>query len=480
MADDLKLLSDLEVQQFIVTGCTIVQADYPAEFHGAIHSKIEEVLEEEGNLGNNILPRIPEIGQVFEHPNVKGALTSLLGDGYIMNPHRHCHLNPAGSKGQNWHKDCYVYDHNLRHPRFDWVLAFYYPQDTTEDMGPSAVLPGTQNLKTISSPKPDEAEEAPIAICGPAGTVGLIHFDSWHRASQNVSQKNRYMLKFQFARTAKHNLPDWDHRSRAWAPGIADTQPRVSQDVWEWLLGEDAEKPDEPDDSVDILTGKLIGECESTKLNAAYDLAALGASGIPALISAVREQTLATVEETTAKTPDNAHGTNPTPSPAAFALSTLGKKAVQPVVKLLGDDDWWIRAVAANVLYRIGRDAEASVPDLAVACRDTNWWVRRNAIEALTEIGLSTDDVLAGIRNGLGDEDYRVRRSACLEVAKFGRLVSEAAPAVAIVLRDENRYNRFYATLALRRIGTPDAQDLLLDDLFTSRWCPITTKDDRF
>ena len=106
--------------------------------------------------------------------------------------------------------------------------------------------------------------------------------------------------------------------------------------------------------------------------------------------------------------------------------------------------------------------------------------MRRNAIEALTEIGLSTDDVLAGIRNGLGDEDYRVRRSACLAVAKFGRLVSEAAPAVAIVLRDENRYNRFYATLALRRIGTPDAQDLLLDDLFTSRWCPITTKDDRF
>ena len=45
----------------------------------------------------------------------------LLGPDYQLNPHRHCHLNPPGSKGQTWHKDCYVFDHNMRQPRFHWL-----------------------------------------------------------------------------------------------------------------------------------------------------------------------------------------------------------------------------------------------------------------------------------------------------------------------------------------------------------------------
>jgi hypothetical protein len=479
MSDDAKLLIDLEVQQFIVTGCKIVHADYSAGFHATILDKIETVFEEEGNLGNNILPRIPDIGQLFEHPNVKGALTSLLGEGYIMNPHRHCHLNPAGSKGQNWHKDCYVYDHNLRHPRFDWVLAFYYPQDTTEDMGPSAVLPCTQNLKTISSPNPAKAEEEPLAITGPAGTIGLIHFDSWHRAFPNVSDKNRYMLKFQFARTAVHEIPTWDHKSTVWSPGVPDGQPRVSQDVWGWLVGKD-EAPGKANASPDRLFEQMEDVQEQSRLNASYDLGSYDAAGIPELITSLRDQSISTIEETTAKTPDNAHGTNPTPSPAALALSSIGRQAVRPVAQLLKDDSWWVRAVAANVLYRIGKVASDVVSDLVAACDDGHWWVRRNAIEALTEVGRFTDDVVDKITAGLSDEDYRVRRSACLGVGRLGSLAAGAVSLVASVLDDENRYNRFYATLALRRIGTPEAQDRLIDALIVSRWCPITTKDDRF
>jgi hypothetical protein len=340
MIDDLKLLTDREVQQFIVTGYTIAQADYTPGFHASIYDQIESVFDAEGNLGNNILPRIPDIGRIFDHPNVKGAITSLLGPGYVLNPHRHCHLNPPGKKGQNWHKDCYVYDHNLRHPRFDWLLAFYYPQETTADMGPSAILPGTQIYKTISSTRPAETEEDALSICGPAGTVALIHFDSWHRASENVSRKNRYMLKFQFARTAPHAAPAWDHQSRVWSPGISDPQPRVSSDVWDWLCGEETEDTDPPGERVDVLARLLQSDCEPERLRAAYDLAALGEDGIAVLTSTLREQSLATIEETTAQTPDNAHGTNPTPTPAALALSSVGKQAVRPVIQLLGDEDW--------------------------------------------------------------------------------------------------------------------------------------------
>lgn len=479
MSDDAKLLTDLEVQQFIVTGFKIVHADYPAVFHATILDKIETVFEEEGNPGNNILPRIPDIGQVFEHPNVKGALTSLLGKGYIMNPHRHCHLNPAGSKGQNWHKDCYVYDHNLRHPRFDWVLAFYYPQDTTKDMGPSAVLPCTQNLKSISSPNPAKTEEEPLAITGPAGTIALIHFDSWHRAFPNLSEKNRYMLKVQFARTAVHEIPTWNYKSTVWSPRVPDGQPRVSRDVWSWLVGK-GEAPGKADASLDRLFEQMEDAQEQSRLNASYDLGSYDDAGILGLITSLRDQSISTIEETTVKTPDNAHGTNPTPSPAALALSAVGRQAVRPVARLLKDDEWWVRAVAANVLYRIGKVAIDVVPDLVTACDDGHWWVRRNAIEALTEVGKFTDDVVDKITAGLSDEDYRVRRSACLGVGRLGSLAAGAVSQVASVLDDENRYNRFYATLALRRIGTPEAQDRLIDALILSRWCPITTKDDLY
>ena len=111
-------LDDRAIREFISQGYTLVQADQPLEFHRAISKKIDATLDAEGNPGNNILPRVPELGAVFDSPSVKGALHSLLGPGYSMHPHRYCHLNRPGSKGQNWHKDDYVFDSNARHHRF--------------------------------------------------------------------------------------------------------------------------------------------------------------------------------------------------------------------------------------------------------------------------------------------------------------------------------------------------------------------------
>ena len=188
---------------FVADGCLTVRTTLPADFHSDLYGRIEEVFEKEGNPGNNLLPRLPEIRRVFDDPAVAGALESLLGPGYVMNPHRHCHLNPPGSPGQSWHKDCYVFDHNLRHPRFRWVLAFYYPQDVTADMGPTGVMPGQQWYRTISDPDPRKAIEREEPLLGEAGTVAIVHFDSWHRAIANRSGRKRYMLKFQFARTVE-------------------------------------------------------------------------------------------------------------------------------------------------------------------------------------------------------------------------------------------------------------------------------------
>ena len=474
-ADRAGLLTDGQVQQFITDGYLTVHADYPPSFHEGIRRKLDSVLEQEGNPGNNILPRVPEIGDVFRHPAVAGALTSLLGPGCILNPHRHCHLNPPGSRGQTWHKDCYVYDHNLRHPRFSWVLAFYYPQDTTPEMGPSGLLPGTQFQRTISDPDPAVTREPEAAVCGPAGTVALIHFDSWHRAIRNAGSRGRYMLKFQFARLREPAAPTWDHREPAWALERGDPNPRVSRDVWNWMRGPGAngEGSPEPEPGAE-------GDSESGRLEAAYRLAAAGEPAVPELIAAMREQTLAALEETTAKTPDNAHGTNPTPGAAATALTAAGAAAVPALIDTLGDSHWWVRAVAAGALARMGSGAEEAVPALTAALGDDHWWVRRNAAEALGTAGVYGGGLVEEMGRLLDDGDYRVRRNAALTLAKIGPEAEAAVPAILPLLGDENRYNRFYGGLALRRIGTARAGEALLDSLFESRWCPLTSRDDMY
>ena len=351
MAQDSHLLTDAQIQRFILDGYITVQTDAIPETHGTIYDEIETVFDKEGNVGNNILPRVPRIQKVFDQPVVRGALTSLLGPDYIMNPHRHCHLNPPGSGGQSWHKDCYVFDHNIRHPRFQWVLAFYYPQDTTIDMGPSGVIPRMQNYKTISDPNPDETREPGYAICGDAGIVTLMHFDSWHRATPNVSNNKRYMLKFQFTRMRSPCAPNWNHQEQAWTPPGDDANPAASQDVWRWLQGRGANG--RADANGDVKEAGLFDEDECVRINTAYALASDRAS-IPVLVDAMRRETLAAIEETTATTADNAHGTNPTPGAAARALSTMGTPAVPALLEVLEDDHWWIRAMAADVLARTG------------------------------------------------------------------------------------------------------------------------------
>ena len=306
-----------------------------------------------------------------------------------------------------------------------------------------------------------------------------MHFDAWHRATQNVSDKKRYMLKFQFARMCEPEAPMWHHQSRAWAPGAADLHPEISQDVWHWLCGE-RKKKSGVGAPIKTAIGNLSDDSETARLKAAYDLAQLDGDAVVPLIAAMKAETLATVEETEAKTPDNAHGTNPTMGYAAQALSVMGASAVSALVPVLHDDHWWVRAVAANVLGRMGYEAQSATPALVALLKDEHWWVRRNAAEALRLVGATSETHGVALALAVGDPDYRVRRNAALALAAMGSKAGAAVSALVPMLEDENRYNRFYASLALRRIGTAEAQEVLLDHLFVSRWCAVTTKDNMY
>ena len=86
-ADDL--FTDEQMRAFLTNGFVVIKPDLPRSLHDTIYQKLDQAVEMDGNPGNNLLPRVPEIQEVYDHPTVRGALTSVIGPNYMMHPHRH-------------------------------------------------------------------------------------------------------------------------------------------------------------------------------------------------------------------------------------------------------------------------------------------------------------------------------------------------------------------------------------------------------
>ena len=480
MVDKAYLLNPEEIRDFIVNGYIQIQADFPTDLHGHIYQQIEEVLAKEGNPGNNLLPRIPDIQRVFEHPKVCGALTSLLGPDYLMHPHRYCHLNSPGSDGQTWHKDDYIFDQKVRHHRFRWVMAFYYPQDVTEDMGPTGVLPGKQYHNTVSDTNSTQSTEQAKALCGKAGTVTLVNFDSWHRATANRSDKKRYMLKFQFTRMQEPS----GYGHTPWQPADNDKHQALSRHVWEWLSqsndGDSMHVAPDENGSVSQLIVRLRDTDERVRLNSAYALGRMGESVVPALMGALQGEAEALAETNLAKTAANPQGGNPAELYSSQALTEVGQSSVPALISALDDTSWPTRAAATDTLGNLGSLAEEAVPALIRGLRDESSWVRRNAAEALGTIAAPAEDIVPALMQVSSDSEMLVRLNAVMALAKIGQSTDGIVPTLAGRLSDEDRYVRFYAAAVLRQIGTQEARNALWNDLLTSRWCPITTAENPY
>ena len=461
-------LTDKEMRDFIINGYVKVKTDFPPSFHENICQQLDTMFEGTGNLGNNLLPAIPEIQEVFDHPVVHGAMQGVLGADYVMHPHRYCHFNQQGSEGQNFHKDSYAGDEQIRRHRCRWTMAFYYPQDVTEDMGATAVLPGSQYYETGES-----AHEQPeVVLCGEAGTVTIVHYDLWHRATPNRSDKKRYMLKFLFIRLDEPQTPLWKNDTDDWhtlSNGEASEHPELWESVWDWYYGKqngtaNGVSPGE----VDTLTETLDSDNEKDRLNAAYRLGRVGADAVPAL-KQMLHSTSATIREY-----------------AGYALSLTGASAVPTLIDALQATDDSVRASAAFALADMGKAAQEALPALIRTAQDPSESVRRHATEGLGLIGQlvseNTDvsETVQVLATALSDAYFPVRDNAARALAKLGTLAAPAMPALVAQLEDEDRYVRFHAALALKQIQTPEAQNALFNHLFTSRWCALTTRGTPF
>ena len=453
------LLSDAQMRHFIVNGYVTVTTDLPAQFHDAVYEKTVSVFAKEGNPGNNLLPRIPEIQEVFDDRNVRGALISLLGEDYYMQPHRHPHYNPPGSGGQGMHQDGGKrWSHHTRR-----LLVFYYPQDTPIELGPTGVVPMSHYFST--SEGSGVSPEQPVT--GEAGTVAFANYDLWHRAMPNSSEKRRYMMKFLYARMSEPQEPTWANKESDWANGTS-VGPAEYQEMfrhlWDWHRAvEDSDTNGTSNgESLSGIISALNSTSESTGLQAAYELPRFGEKAVPALVRCLQDESEMTRRN------------------ACYALNAVGTPAVETLRDALKDSREYVRDNAAEALGDLGNKAEPAVPALVEMLTDASGSVRSHTIGALGTTSQSSSIAVPGLVKALEEPNDGTRRNAVFALARIGQNAAEAVEGLQNVLFDGNRYVRGDAVHALYRIGTPAAKAVLLRHLETTRWCPLTSNESTF
>ena len=469
MPSNTYLLNDQEMKDFVRNGYIKLQPDYPTELNQKIFMDIEQMFDNTGNLGNNILPLIPEIQEIFKHPLAHGALTSILGPDYVMHSHRFCHLNSSRSRGQSFHRDSYEGDISASNHRCRWAMAFYYPQNTPRSVGPTAILPRSQYYETNQAAN----RQVELPLLGQAGTLTIVHYDLWHRAMPNLSSHNRYMLKFLFYRLKDPDIPTWKseqndclHLIETEVPN-SEEQP-MWQKIWHWYMGKPKiQTRDLNNRDLSNLVSQLSDELEVNRLQSAYMLGTAGEKAVPKLVDQLSDKSVAPY--------------------ATLALGAGDETAIPALGSALNHPEDVVRAQAARALGDLGYPS--AITELAKLLFDITPTVRRNAAEAIGNLSSRSSvnenlQFLRGQAEALGqllqDDLYWIRDNAARSLAKMGRAAEPALHNLKLALDDQNRYVRSNAAIALKQIASCEAHRILLDNLFAARWCPLTTKESPF
>ncbi len=385
----------------------------------------------------------------------------------MLHTHRHGHFNASANPG-GWHKDSYWGYKRMRNHHPWWAMIMYFPQNTPVELGPTGIMPGTQNFESRIFEKDETKEEA--LASGKAGTFALIHYDIWHRSTANQLGQPRYMLKFEFMRTKAPESPSWDNCERNWSTPETSLAPALKQDImweetWNWLSGRlnsIANTAEAKQQTISELTAQLQDSFEPAALRATYELARYGDDGRSALVNMLQSE--------------NAEQSRR----AAYGLAIAGKEAVPQLIEALSSSHEQTVIHSIFALSEQRQLAAAAVPALNELFKQASAPVRRTIVEALGMIGEPVPETVSGLVRCLQDQDDQVRFMAGLALARLGKSAEAAIPELTLALEDENRYVRGHAAEALRYIGSEQANDVLIKFLFDSRWCPSTTAASTF
>ena len=532
-------LTDEQVRRFICDGVILLDSSLPSEFHQDIFEKMEWSNRREFNMGNNVLPRIAELQQLLDDPVVHGAVQSVLGDDYMLHPHRYMHANeplaeadralsltgfehnpPVGegsTANSGWHQDGQCPLGRFRHhvPRIAMII--YFPQDTPAVRGPTRVIPGTHLHALLFE------SDFPFGLVGDqikAGTCMLTAFDIAHGALSNRTDSSRYMFKFCYLRTRNPTGPSWNGGKVGWqAPKGRLAQfehTRAWSYIWDWMRGAPrfASRTDAASGDAREWLGKLNGADQKARLEAIYGLAAMGADAIePLRASLLRfaglQREIPPPYHPKRRTRDSFMPDDESrlvrqwndgavvPQDEAYALGAMGEVAVRPLLELLGHNDDWIKINAAFATGEIGAPAACAMPELARLLDHKLPQVARASLDAMAFIGTNTRGVLPAIRRLLtvNNPDWQApspragwtgqnqaRFNAMCALLNSDIPVEELDDILVASLDDETGYVHAMALEALteRRDGEDRAGlRRALDYLMTHRWDHTLANDFR-
>lgn len=150
---------------------------------------------------------------ILKHPQVAGAVRSLLGENFKlpMLVTDHCGPLPyeCPDPGGGWHRDAPCIYNQLNQ-----VQVFYYPQVVTLEQGPLEILPGSHQIpaKGPMMANYGHVTGALPTVC-PAGTVWVMAQPIWHRrlrasAKATKDYRFRHLFKCSYWRTTTPQR-DW-------------------------------------------------------------------------------------------------------------------------------------------------------------------------------------------------------------------------------------------------------------------------------
>lgn len=509
------LLDDEAVRAFIANGFLRLTPDVDAGVHAEVEALIRHAVERETWYGNNILARVPKMHRVLDCPVVRGALTSLLGEGYYLHPHRAIHsstpvegpldnltaetdappMGKGSAAGSGWHQDAQSPLARARHHLPRYLIGFYFPHDVPLAMGPTRVQAGSHLYAQPGRPGNVVFEEVA------AGTFFLLHFDMVHAGFPNRTAQTRYMVKFVFTRTRAPDAPTWNNAEPAWRRpadcALGFDLPATWGHIWHWMRGAPATRASGPCD--DAGASAFGAAHQPTRLEAIYG----GAHTVDALQDALlaragqdrHERALLKDGDGRPVPRDDVRGyprrwneRAVVMEDAAYALAAQGAAAVDALAALLAHEDPWIRINAAFALGEIGAPARSAAPALAGLLDSPHQQEVRQALDAVAALSGGLGAALPGIerlltrsnphwqapqvlRGWSGEDQVRLNAAfALLGGATAGEHADAIERIATASLGDKNGYVSAVATETLTRLGTPSALDAALRFLAERRW----------
>ena len=244
------MFSDTDLCQFLDLGYAVIQPQhFSRRFHNQLYREAErlyECQEVERDphkrvelISDRTLDGIRQLNALLGCDELTEALNAILGDRHFRYPHSFIHR--SGDFDQGFHKDSplpWGSKGGMRSHRPNWAMVFYYPQETTVNMGPTEILPGSQywNVDREGDGRPEGEDRLdpgfegrarqglteqqiqheldchvksldpglePLKLVVPQGSLVLVHFDLFHRGTRHTAGLDRYMYKFWYVRTTE-------------------------------------------------------------------------------------------------------------------------------------------------------------------------------------------------------------------------------------------------------------------------------------